>query len=350
MKEKKAKGKILVTGNAGFIGMHTALRLAKEGYHVIGLDNLNTYYSVELKLARLRQQGIETDKIQYGSELTGNQNISFIQLDITDDHHLEMLFEQKQFDFVIHLAAQAGVRYSIENPHAYVDSNVKGFLNILEACRKYEVKHLIYASSSSVYGQNEKVPFEEDDRTDKPVSLYAATKKADELIAHSYAAVHNLSVIGLRFFTVYGPWGRPDMALFKFTKNMLGDKPIDLYNEGNLSRDFTYIDDIVEGILRVVNRIGTDTSKHNHIFNIGRGEPVRLMDFVDALEQALDKKARINKMPMQPGDVFSTHASTAELQAFANYAPKVSLQEGVKKFVEWYREYFGRLEVIDHRP
>ncbi|MEQ9376705.1 MAG: NAD-dependent epimerase/dehydratase family protein [Imperialibacter sp.] len=333
--------KILVTGSAGFIGMHTAIRLAADGHQITGLDNLNTYYSVELKMARLKQQGIDTSQVMYNKEMTGTKGISFIQLDLTDSEHIEALFEKHQFDYVIHLAAQAGVRYSIENPHAYIDSNVKGFLNILEASQRNKVKHLVYASSSSVYGMNDKVPFEETDTTETQVSLYAATKKANEAIAHSYASVHGLPLTGLRFFTVYGPWGRPDMALFKFTKNILAGKPIDVYNEGNLSRDFTYVDDIVEGIVQLVPKKPVATLPYA-IYNIGNGNPVKLMDFIACLEKELGKKAILNMMPMQLGDVEKTWASTCALQDLTGYKPEITLDEGMKNFVAWYNQYNNR--------
>lgn len=335
---KNSKQKILVTGSAGFIGMHTAIRLAKDGYDVVGIDNLNTYYSVDLKLARLREQGIATNQIQYNRMLCGNEGISFKQLDLADAHLLEELFEQDQFDYVIHLAAQAGVRYSIENPHAYIDANVKGFLDILESGTKNNIKHLIYASSSSVYGMNDKVPFKETDPTEKQVSLYAATKKANEAMAHSYACVHNLPVTGLRFFTVYGPYGRPDMAIYKFTDKILKGEAIDVYNNGALSRDFTYIDDIVDGIVGLVHKQPTSEVPYA-IFNIGRGEPVALEDFITAIEKATGKKAKRNNLPMQPGDVEKTWAETESLNKKINYAPKTELSFGVDKFVDWFEKY-----------
>lgn len=338
MSSTKKNHKVLVTGSAGFIGMHTAIRLAKEGYDVVGIDNLNTYYSVDLKLARLREQGIATNRIEYNKMLSGNDGIRFMQLDLADAHLLEELFEKEQFDYVVHLAAQAGVRYSIENPHAYIDANVKGFMDILEGCQKNDVKHLIYASSSSVYGMNKKVPFEESDQTEQQVSLYAATKKANEAMAHSYACVHGLHVTGLRFFTVYGPYGRPDMAIFKFTDRILNDEPIDVYNNGDLSRDFTYIDDIVEGVFKLIPK-RPETDIPYSIFNIGRGEPVQLDIFIKAIEKAIGKEAKRNNLPMQPGDVKQTWASTSKLKEWIGYEPKQDLEEGVKKFVEWYRQY-----------
>ncbi len=342
--------KILVTGSAGFIGMHTAIRLAQDGHDVVGIDNLNTYYSVDLKLARLREQGVPTHRIEYNKLLQGKNGIRFAQLDITDEHHLEELFTQEVFDIVIHLAAQAGVRYSIENPHAYIDSNVKGFLHILESCRKHPIQHLVFASSSSVYGNTNQVPFSEAQPTDTPVSLYAATKKANEAMAHSYASVHKLPVTGLRFFTVYGPWGRPDMALFKFTEKILAGEPIDVYNHGHLSRDFTYIDDIVEGIVRIldappstVHRLSSivhEPSSNVHgpssIYNIGRGEPIPLNSFITAIEQATGKQAIRNNLPMQPGDVERTFADVSALAQLTDYQPGMQLEEGVRRFVEWY--------------
>jgi UDP-glucuronate 4-epimerase len=332
------KKKVLVTGSAGFIGMHTALRLAKEGYHVIGLDNLNTYYSVELKLARLKEQGISTENLEYNKLVKGKNGIQFIQLDLVDTAAMEELFEKYQFDRVVHLAAQAGVRYSIENPHAYIDSNVKGFLNILEFAKDQKVEHVIFASSSSVYGNSCEVPFREDAKTDSQVSLYAATKKANEAMAHSYASVHNQYITGLRLFTVYGPFGRPDMAIFKFTERILRDKPIDVYNNGDLRRDFTYIADIVEGIILVINT-SVERQKRYEIYNLGNGEPVELMDFISKLELAISKKATLNMLPMQAGDVYETYASTKKLYLDVGYTAKVNIEEGVRKFVNWYLKW-----------
>jgi len=333
--------KVLLTGSAGFIGMHTALALVKEGYQVTGLDNLNTYYSVDLKLARLKAQGIDTPKIQYNKRLPGKEGLEFIQLDLADAHLVEALFAEKQFDYVVHLAAQAGVRYSIENPHAYVDANVKGFLDILESSRKHGIKHLVYASSSSVYGQNKTVPFTEEQQTDNQVSLYAATKKANEAMANSYASVHGMKLSGLRFFTVYGPYGRPDMAPFKFTRSILAGEAIDVYNHGNLSRDFTYVDDIVQGVVNIIPHLPADEQNGNQIYNIGRGEPVPLMDFIASVEEACGQKAALNMLPMQKGDVHQTFASTEKLKNAIGYQPQTSLREGVQHFVEWYRAYYG---------
>lgn len=330
---------VLITGSAGFIGMHLSLSLAQLGYMVVGIDNLNTYYSVDLKLERLKQQGIDTSKIQYGLSINGTRNISFTQIDITDKAGLEKLFNQYQFKYVFHLAAQAGVRYSIENPDAYIDANVKGYLNILEFSCKKNVDHLLFASSSSVYGINEKVPFSEKDVVDRQVSLYAATKKANESMAHSYASIYSTPITGLRFFTVYGPWGRPDMALFKFTKKMLSEEPIDVYNHGDLRRDFTYIADIVEGIISLI-RFSPDGKVPYQILNIGNGKPVGLMEFINCLEKELGEKAILNYMDMQPGDVAQTYSDTSALNALTGYAPKVGIQEGVKKFVQWYKSFY----------
>lgn len=332
--------KVLVTGSAGFIGMHAVLELVSKGYEVIGLDNLNTYYDVDLKLSRLQKQGVETSQIQYNKLLPGGENIKFIQLDISDKNNLEKLFRENQFDYVLHLAAQAGVRYSLENPDAYVDSNVKGFLNILECAKNFSIKHLVFASSSSVYGTNKEVPFSEDHRTDNQVSLYAATKKANESMAHSYAAVYKLKITGLRFFTVYGPYGRPDMALFKFTKQILKDNPIDVYNNGELSRDFTYIDDIVNGVVNLIEK-PSNTEIPYDIYNIGRGEPVLLMDFIKYVESALGKKAKLNFLPMQKGDVHTTYSSTDKLSAKINYSSKTSIEKGITEFVNWYKGHYG---------
>jgi UDP-glucuronate 4-epimerase len=337
--------KVLVTGSAGFIGMHTVLALAKAGFEVTGIDNLNTYYSVDLKLARLREQGIKTNEIEYNKTVEGSENIEFVQLDLADAHYIDDLFRAKDFKYVVHLAAQAGVRYSIENPHAYIDANVKGFLDILESARKYKVEHLVYASSSSVYGLNKEVPFLESHQTENQVSLYAATKKANESMANSYAAVHGLKLSGLRFFTVYGPYGRPDMAPFKFTKAILKGEAIEVYNNGDLSRDFTYVEDIVEGICKIMETPPLDDENGNQIYNIGRGEPVGLMDFIKSVEKACEKKAVLKNMPMQKGDVYQTYASTEKLAKRVGYKPKTDLDEGLKAFVDWYRGFYGEEKV-----
>ncbi|MGI2258161.1 NAD-dependent epimerase [Shewanella sp. GXUN23E] len=318
--------KILITGAAGFIGYHTATRLIAQGAEVVGLDNLSPYYDVSLKQARLQQ-------------LAQFPAFRFVKADLADSQTIQALFTNEKFDQVIHLGAQAGVRYSLQQPMSYADSNLVGHLNILEACRHHGIQHLIYASSSSVYGNSDKVPFKETDITDSPVSLYAATKKANELMAFSYAQLYGIPCTGLRFFTVYGPWGRPDMAIYKFCKAILAAEPIDIYNHGELSRDFTYIDDIVEGIVRLLNAPSAEPIPAA-IYNIGRGQPVRLMDFVRALESALEVNAIINMQPMQPGDVMTTWADTSALFEKVGYRPDVELSEGIARFVAWYRQFY----------
>ena len=321
---------VLVTGAAGFIGFHTVKRLCEQGLEVVGIDNLNDYYSVELKHARLK-------------ELRALSGFQFQTLDIVDKPALLALFQKHDFTEVIHLAAQAGVRYSLDNPDVYAQSNLTGFLNVLEACRHHRPEHLIYASSSSVYGTNSKMPFCVEDAVDHPVSLYAATKRANELMAHSYCHLYGIKASGLRFFTVYGPWGRPDMALFKFTEAILNDRPIELYNQGLMSRDFTYIDDIVESIARLRPRPPLPESAGegiNRIFNIGRGMPVALLDFVDCLESALDRQARRNLLPMQAGDVLKTWADVSALAQWVDFLPQVSVESGVAQFVKWYRHFY----------
>ena len=323
---------VLVTGAAGFIGFHTVQRLCGQGLEVVGIDNLNDYYCVELKQARLK-------------ELQALSGFDFQKLDIVDKPALMALFKHHRFTHVIHLAAQAGVRYSLDNPDVYAQSNLTGFLNVLEACRHYRPEHLIYASSSSVYGSNSKLPFSVDDAVDHPVSLYAASKRANELMAHSYCHLYGLKASGLRFFTVYGPWGRPDMALFKFTDAILDDRPIDLYNQGLMSRDFTYIDDIVESIVRLCPRPPLPENAGegvNRIFNIGRGTPIALLDFVECLESALDRPARRNLMPMQAGDVHRTWADVSALAQWVDFRPQVTVEAGVGQFVKWYRHFYQR--------
>jgi len=330
----------LVTGAAGFIGMHISLRLLSRGDRVIGLDNLNDYYDVSLKRARL-------------ARLHLHAKFSFCMIDVADREGIATLFKQVKPERVIHLAAQAGVRYSLANPHVYIDSNIQGFTNILEGCRHNYVQHLVYASSSSVYGGNTALPFSEHHNIDHPISLYAATKKANELMAHTYSHLFDLATTGLRFFTVYGPWGRPDMALFLFTKAILSGKPIDIYNHGNMVRDFTYIDDIVEGIIRVADKPAlpnttfdpsypdpATSSAPYRLFNIGNNNPIPLMDFVQALESALGITAEKNYLPMQPGDVPVTSANIAELEAWTGFKPKTSVKDGVMRFVEWYCSYY----------
>lgn len=332
--------KILVTGAAGFIGFHLCQRLLARGDQVIGLDNLNDYYDVSLKQARLKQ-------------LEGQAGFRFVRLDLADRAGIAALFAAEGFDKVVNLAAQAGVRYSLENPHAYVDSNVVGFVNILEGCRHHNVKHLVYASSSSVYGANTRMPFSVHHNVDHPVSLYAATKKANELMAHTYAHLYGLPCTGLRFFTVYGPWGRPDMALFLFTKAILEGRPIDVYNYGKMRRDFTFVDDIVEGVIRVTDRIapanpdwngdqpdpGTSAAPYR-LYNIGNNNPVELMDLIETLEKALGKKAERNLLPIQPGDVPATYADVEALTADVGFKPATPIEVGVGRFVAWYRNYY----------
>ncbi len=318
--------KVLITGAAGFIGMHVAERLLARGDTVVGIDNLNDYYEVSLKEARL-------------ARLAPNAGFRFVKLDLADREGMAALFRQERFDAAINLAAQAGVRYSLKNPLAYADSNLIGFVNVLEGCRHNGVKHLLYASSSSVYGGNKKVPFAEDDNVDHPVSLYAATKKANELMAYSYSHLYGIPSTGLRFFTVYGPWGRPDMAYFSFTQNILAGKPIDVFNHGKMRRDFTYIDDIAEGVVRILDKAPTDTPPHT-VFNIGNHNPVDLMEFIGALEAALGKKATYNFLPMQDGDVPITYAETSRLRAAVGFSPSTPLAEGIGRFVAWYRSRY----------
>jgi UDP-glucuronate 4-epimerase len=333
--------KILITGAAGFIGYFLALRLLARGDTVIGVDNLNNYYDVTLKEARI-------------AKLTSLERFTFVKADIADRAAMTSLFANHQFDVVVNLAAQAGVRYSIENPHAYIDANIVGFLNILEGCRHTKVNNLLFASSSSVYGANTTLPFAESHTVDHPVALYAATKKANELMAHSYASLYALPCTGLRFFTVYGPWGRPDMALFLFTKNIIAGKPIDVFNNGDMVRDFTFVDDIVEGVLRLVDQparadLTWSSAAPNpatsyapyRLYNIGNSEPVQLMRYISALESALGIKATINMMPMQAGDVRATAADVSRLANDVGFKPNTSVEDGVARFVGWYRQYYG---------
>ena len=347
--------KILVTGAAGFIGFHLVEALIRKGETVIGLDCINDYYSIDLKLGRLSHSGISKDTIEYNklAPSSKNSNYQFIKLKLEDDENLDKLFAEQAFTHVINLAAQAGVRYSIENPRAYVSSNIVGFVNILEACRHHKIKHLSYASSSSVYGLNESMPFSLDNNVDHPVSLYAASKKSNELMAHTYSHLYGLPTTGLRFFTVYGPWGRPDMAYFLFTDAILNDKPIKVFNNGKMSRDFTYIDDIVEGVMRV-NDVAPegdpDWSGQNpnsgsskapyRIYNIGNNQPVKLMDFISIIEDCLGKSAEKIFMPMQDGDVVSTYADVKELMNDFDYKPSTPLKKGVTEFVNWYKEFY----------
>ena len=345
--------KILVTGTAGFIGFHLANRLLERGDEVIGLDNINDYYDVNLKYGRLAVAGIEKEKIEYNKLIQSNKypNYKFIKLNLEDKENVFKLFKEEKFDKVCNLAAQAGVRYSLTNPDAYINSNIVGHMNILEAVRHFGVKALSYASSSSVYGLNKKQPFSTDDNVDHPISLYAATKKADELMSHTYSYLYNIPTTGLRFFTVYGPWGRPDMALFLFTKAILENRAIDVYNYGNMQRDFTYVDDIVEGIIRVIDNPpkgnpnwdgrASESIAPYKVYNIGNGSPVKLMDFIEAIEKTLSKKAKKNLLPMQPGDVPSTWADTTDLEKDLGYKPYTPIKEGIAKFIEWYREFYN---------
>lgn len=332
--------KFLVTGAAGFIGASLSERLLALGHQVVGIDNLNDYYDVSLKQARL-------------DRLTPHVQFSFYPLDLADRDGMATLFAREQFDRVINLAAQAGVRYSLEKPMEYVDSNLVGFANILEGCRHNKVQHLLYASSSSVYGLNRKMPFSTDDSVDHPISLYAATKKANELMAHTYSHLYGIPTTGLRFFTVYGPWGRPDMALFKFTKAILAGEPIDVYNYGNMQRDFTFIDDIVESIVRLQDVIPqpnpewtvetgspATSSAPYKVYNIGNNEPVMLMEYIEALESALGMEAQKNMLPIQPGDVLNTSSDTSELYKTIGFKPKTTVRDGVQQFVDWYREFY----------
>ena len=328
--------KILITGVAGFIGYHLAQRLLALGNLVYGVDNLNDYYDVSLKQARLLK-------------LLPHDKFNFDYLDISDRPSVAQLFEQNQFDCVVNLAAQAGVRYSLQNPYAYVDSNLVGFTNILEGCRQSQVKHLVFASSSSVYGANTKVPFAVSDNVDRPVSLYAATKKANELMAHSYSHLYDMPTTGLRFFTVYGEWGRPDMAYFKFVRAIAQGQPIDVYNYGKMQRDFTYIDDIVEGIVRVIAKIpqGTSQTPPYKIYNIGNNNPVELREFITTIENILGILAQKNLLPMQPGDVVTTYADVDDLMADVGFKPVTPLAEGLEKFIRWYREYYSENPSVD---
>ena len=335
---------ILVTGAAGFIGYHLCEALIKQGHKVIGLDNINDYYDVNLKYARLQELGIAKEGATVFSEISQStlhgSNMQFIRLNLEDREALPILFKTFNFDMVCNLAAQAGVRYSIENPEAYVDSNVTGFLNVLECCRHHNVKRLVYASSSSIYGNSDKTPFKETANVDTPISLYAATKKSNELMAHTYSHLYKFETIGLRFFTVYGPWGRPDMAMFLFTDAILNNKPINVFNNGDLSRDFTYIDDIVEGVVNTLLKDSKNSSLYK-LYNIGNGKPVKLLDFIKSLEEVLGITAVKNMLPMQAGDVNQTFADTSSLEHDYDYKPKVIVKEGIKQFVLWYSKFYN---------
>jgi len=349
--------KILVTGAAGFIGYHLVNQLIKNEFEVVGLDSINDYYHTSLKYDRLFEAGIAEESIEYNIPTfsTKMAGYSFIQLKMEDKENLEKLFLNQQFDFVVNLAAQAGVRYSITNPSAYIESNIVGFANLLECCRHNNIKHFVYASSSSVYGLNEAIPFSTNHVVDHPISLYAATKKSNELMAHVYSHLYGLPTTGLRFFTVYGPWGRPDMAMFLFTKAIIEGKPIQVFNNGEMERDFTYIDDIVDGVIRVVNNPATGNSEWSgvtpepssskapyQLYNIGNSAPVKLTKFIEAIENKLGTKAEKIMMPMQPGDVFKTYADVSPLKTNLGYHPSTSVQEGVNNFIDWYVRYFNR--------
>jgi len=349
--------KILITGTAGFIGYHLAEKLISRGDIVVGLDNINDYYNVAVKYGRLEQTGINKDDIKYGILVDSrkHENYKFIKLNLEDREGLGSLFKDEKFDSVCNLAAQAGVRYSLTNPYAYIDSNINGFINILECCRHNPVKHLVYASSSSVYGLNESLPFSTSDNVDHPISLYAASKKSNELMAHTYSHLYGLPTTGLRFFTVYGPWGRPDMALFLFTEAILEGKPIEVYNNGNMQRDFTYVDDIVEGVVRVIDNPpkgnkSWDAKKPDpgsslapyKIYNIGNSSPVKLMEFIEEIEKALGLKVDKKLLPIQPGDVPATWAEVTGLVEDMKFKPETTIRAGIGSFIKWYKKFFGK--------
>jgi UDP-glucuronate 4-epimerase len=340
--------KILVTGAAGFIGFHVSKKLVDLRHTVVGLDNINDYYDVNLKFARLKELGVDKKDASKENCLTESSLhpfFRFVKMDLSDKKNISALFEKERFDIVCNLAAQAGVRYSLQNPEAYMESNMVGFLNILEGCRHNNVKHLVYASSSSVYGLNEKVPFETSDPVDHPISLYAASKKSNELMAHTYSHLYGFSTTGLRFFTVYGPWGRPDMALFLFTKAILNEEPLKVFNHGALERDFTYIDDITEGVVRIIQKDTTEREKNNQLYklyNIGNNKSVKLLDFIEEIEKSLGRKAIKNYLPMQPGDVEKTWANIDSLITDYEYRPNTSITEGIDKFIGWYKEFYQR--------
>ena len=339
--------KILVTGAAGFIGFFTSRVLAEKGHDVIGLDNINDYYDINLKYSRLKELGIEREYAEEFNKLSSSDklNFSFVRMNLEDREGLPKLFENEKFDVVCNRAAQAGVRYSLENPNTYVDSNLVGFVNVLECCRHNNIKHLVYASSSSVYGLNEKIPFSTDDNVDHPISLYAATKKSNELMAHTYSHLFNIPTTGLRFFTVYGPWGRPDMAMFLFTDAIINDRPIKVFNHGKMERDFTYVDDIVEGVLRICENSTNPRLKNSSpykVYNIGNNNSVKLMDFIEEIEYNLKKVAKKEMLPIQPGDVEKTWANVNELIKDYDYQPNTPIKEGVKSFIDWFKNYYSK--------
>lgn len=334
--------KVLVTGAAGFIGFHLSKTLLDRGYEVVGIDNINDYYDVNLKFSRLKELGVAKEEADQYNNLakSTSSNFKFLRLNLEDRENLPKVFSENQFDIICNLAAQAGVRYSLENPESYIDSNVVGFLNLLECCRHHNIEHLVYASSSSVYGQNEKIPFSTEDNVDHPISLYAATKKSNELMAYTYSHLYGFKTTGLRFFTVYGPWGRPDMAMFLFTDAILNDRPIKVFNNGNQERDFTYIDDIIEGIFKVINKNETDTTKNYSLYNIGNSKPVKLMDFISEIENQTGIIAQKEMLPKQPGDVTKTWADVSGLEKDFDYKPETSVKKGVSNFVKWYKNYY----------
>ena len=349
------KKNVLITGSAGFIGFHLTKKLIELFYNVIGIDNINSYYDVNLKLARLKELGILENSIDFGLPYKSSfQNFVFYRLDLENDKSISQIFESSKIDYVINLAAQAGVRYSLTNPKAYLKSNIEGFHVILDNCKKYKIKHLLYASSSSVYGLNGKTPFSTDDNVDHPISLYAATKKSNELFAHTYSHLYNLPTTGLRFFTVYGPWGRPDMALFLFTKAIIEGNKFEVYNNGDMIRDFTYIDDIIESLVRILEKpptfnnnwdplnksISTSSAPYK-IYNIGNNSPVKLMDFINELKSVLNKEVKINFKPIQQGDVKMTFANVDPLIDKINFKPSTSFKDGIKSFVKWYRKFYS---------
>lgn len=335
--------KLFISGSAGFIGFHLTNLFAQQGYEILGFDNINDYYDVCLKYNRLEQLGIRKEEIIENTIVKSKtfENLQFIKADLQNKSLVINAISDFKPNIVCHLAAQAGVRYSFKNPYTYIESNILGFLNILEACKTLPIQHLLYASSSSVYGLNKTIPFSVDDKVDTPISLYAATKKSNELMAHVYSYLFNIPSTGLRFFTVYGPWGRPDMALFKFTKNILAQKPIEVYNNGNMFRDFTYIDDIVQSIVKLIPQTPLNTNFAPYrIVNIGNGTPVNLMDFIHAIEQELGIKAKINYLPLQPSDVISTHAETSGLFELIGFKPQTTIIEGIRHFINWYKQYY----------
>jgi UDP-glucuronate 4-epimerase len=337
--------KIVVTGAAGFIGFHVVQALLQQGYPVVGIDHINNYYDVRLKFARLHQTGIAEEEISAGKAVQSSlyPSYSFVKMDLNDREELSSLFQQERFTHVIHLAAQAGVRYSLENPYAYIDANIYGFMNLLEACRHHPVEHLLYASSSSVYGANRQIPYRESDPTDHPVSLYAATKKANELMAYTYAHLYRVPSTGIRFFTVYGPWGRPDMAPSLFMSSVLNGETIRLFNHGEMERDFTYIGDIVEGLLQILPVPPSGNPPHA-IYNMGCSSPVKILDFLSVIEQITGKKARVKMTGMQPGDVTATFADTTLLQKNFNYQPSTPIQTGLAYFYEWFIDFYSQVQ------